>query len=59
MFANVAAIQRGGVAVSVQSRHDYNLDEAVDYLIGIALKLQNVTKLSHQMWACGSDFQCE
>ena len=38
-------------------RHDYNLDETIDHIIGIALSLQNITKLSHQMWACGSDFQ--
>ena len=39
------------------SRHDYNLDEVMDSLIASAVGLQNKTKLNHQMWPCGSDFQ--
>ena len=29
----------------------------VDEFIAAAIKLQNVTRLNHQMWPCGSDFQ--
>jgi hypothetical protein len=29
----------------------------VDSFIQSALKIQNITKLNHQMWPCGSDFQ--
>jgi alpha-mannosidase len=47
----------GGAIQDNPSRHDYNLDEMVDEFIAAAIKLQNITRLNHQMWPCGSDFQ--
>jgi len=47
----------GGAIQDNPSRHDYNLDSAVDAFIMSAINLQNKTKLNHQMWPCGSDFQ--
>ena len=49
--------QTGGAVQDNPSRHDYNLDQMVDEFVQSAIKLQNITKLSHQMWPCGSDFQ--
>ena len=48
---------QGGAVQDNPSRHDYNLDSAVDAFIMSAISLQNKTKLNHQMWPCGSDFQ--
>ncbi len=39
------------------SRHDYNVDEMVDSFINNAITQDNGTRTSHQLWACGSDFQ--
>ena len=47
----------GGAVQDNPSRHDYNLDEVMDSFIASAVGLQNKTKLNHQMWPCGSDFQ--
>ena len=49
--------QDGGAVQDNPSRHDYNLDEVMDSFIASAVGLQNKTKLNHQMWPCGSDFQ--
>jgi alpha-mannosidase len=48
---------QGGAVQDNPSRHDYNLDEMVENFISAAIAQANFTKLSHQMWACGSDFQ--
>jgi alpha-mannosidase len=50
----------GGAIQDNPSRHDYNLDELVDSFIKSAETLagQNVGRLGHQLWPCGSDFQC-
>ena len=47
----------GGAVQDNPARHDYNLDQMVDEFIAAAIKLQNITRLNHQMWPCGSDFQ--
>ena len=47
----------GGAVQDNPARHDYNLDQMVDEFVQSAIKLQNITKLNHQMWPCGSDFQ--
>ena len=39
------------------SLHDYNVDQWVDKFVQDALEQANHTLSSHQMWACGSDFQ--
>ena len=37
--------------------HDYNVDQWVDKFVQDALEQDNHTLSSHQMWACGADFQ--
>ena len=48
---------QGGAIQDNPSRHDYNLDSMVDAFIDAAIHLQNLTKLNHQMWPCGDDFE--
>ena len=38
-------------------RHDYNVDQWVDFVVQSALDQANHTKTDHQLWACGTDFQ--
>jgi alpha-mannosidase len=50
----------GGAIQDNPSRHDYNADEVVTKFIASAVAMaenQNVGRLSHQLWPCGSDFQ--
>jgi len=47
----------GGAVQDNPSRHDYNLDKMIDQFVAAAIQLQNITKLNHQMWPVGSDFQ--
>ena len=39
------------------ARHDYNVDAWVDKFVQDALNQANHTLSTHQMWACGTDFQ--
>ena len=47
----------GGAVQDNPARHDYNLDSVVEHFVSAAIGLANITKLDHQLWACGSDFQ--
>jgi len=38
-------------------RHDYNVDAWVDRIIEAATSQATFTKTTHQLWACGSDFE--
>ena len=40
------------------ARHDYNVDAWVDKIIAAANDQAVFTKTIHQMWPCGSDFEC-
>jgi len=39
------------------ARHDYNVDQWVDKFVQDATKQDAHIKTSHQLWACGTDFQ--
>ena len=39
------------------SLNDYNADQWVDKFVQDAIEQDNHTLSSHQMWACGADFQ--
>ncbi|KAJ1454800.1 galactose mutarotase-like domain-containing protein [Pelagophyceae sp. CCMP2097] len=39
------------------ARHDYNVDQWVDKFVQDARSQAAHTKTSHQLWACGTDFQ--
>ncbi len=48
-----------GIGNKVQdnpNRHDYNVDKWIDKIIKDAKYQDKHTKTSHQMWACGNDF---
>jgi len=36
--------------------HDYNIDQVIDMVVQDALSQADKTQTSHQLWACGSDF---
>jgi alpha-mannosidase len=48
---------QGGAIQDNPSRHDYNVDTVVDKFINSAIQLRSITKLNHQMWPCGDDFE--
>jgi alpha-mannosidase len=37
-------------------RHDYNVDQWVDFVVQSALEQANHTQTNHQLWACGTLF---